>query len=178
MKKLILMLSFIVSLGIGTAYSQYYGGGYGSNSGFDASRLTYGGSVSMQFGDYTSVGISPQIGYNFSKYLNAGTGFGYNYFREKEYDYKWSRHYLSFNLYGQFYPIDYIVLAVQPEISRMWQTEQFGGIKEKYEKFVPSVVVGAGFRYGGMTAMIKYDVVQDDYSPYGKHIFYSVGFYF
>lgn len=176
MRKIVLILSFILSLGVGTAYSQYYPAS--NSSGFDPSRLTYGGSFNMQFGDYTAIGISPQIGYNFSKYLNAGAGFGYNYFREKEGDYKWSRHYLSFNVYGQVYPIDYIVLAVQPEISRMWQNEEYSDLKIKYDKFVPSVVVGAGFRYGGMVAMLKYDVVQDDYSPYGSNIFYSVGFHF
>lgn len=178
MKKLILLLSFILCMGVGTAYSQYYGGGNNSGSGFDPSRLTYGGSFSMQFGDYTAIGLSPQIGYNFSKYMNAGAGFGYNYFREKEYDYKWSRHYLSFNIYGQFYPVDFLVISVQPEMSRMWETVEYRSMEEKYEKFVPSVVIGGGLRYMGMTAMIKYDLVQDDYSPYGRNIFYSVGFYF
>ncbi|MDR2950549.1 MAG: hypothetical protein ACK5M0_03800 [Bacteroidales bacterium] len=171
MKKLILFLSFILTTGF--AYSQY---GY---SGFNPSRLTFGGNLNLQFGDYTAIGISPQIGYNFSKYFTAGAGLGYNYFREKEYDYKWSRHYASVNVFGRIYPLDFLVLSIQPEGSRMWQTVEYGrGSKDKKEKFIPTVLVGGGFRFMGMIAMIQYDVVQDDYSPYGNNIFYSVGYSF
>lgn len=178
MKKLILILSFILSTGL--AYSQYgtYGGGYKSGSGFDPSKLTIGGNFNLQFGDYTAVGISPQIGYNFSKYFTAGAGLGYTYFREKEYDYKWSRHYVSFNVFGRIYPVDFLVLSVQPEASRMWETVDYGRDTYKTNKFVPSVLIGGGFRFMGMIAMIQYDVVQDKYSPYGDNLFYSVGYSF
>lgn len=150
-----------------------------SGSGFDKSKLSFGGNISLQFGDYTVVGISPQVGYDFNKYFTAGAGLGYTYFKDKYYDYKWSSSYLSFDVFGRFYPIEYIVIGIQPEISRMWQSiTYYDGYKENESKFVPSFLVGGGLRLGGMIAMIQYDVVQDDHSPYGNRLFYSVGYTF
>lgn len=150
---------------------------------FDPRNLTFGGGLGLQFGDYTHIDISPQVGYNFSKYFNAGAGFSYLYYKDDYYSggekLKDKRSYLGFNLYGRVYPIPYIVLSVQPEVSRMWSSiEDSRGEKYKQEKFIPSVVVGGGVRLGAMSMMIKYDLVQDDYSPYGNNIFYSVGFNF
>lgn len=47
-----------------------------SGSGFDMSKLTVGGNFGLQFGDYTIVNISPQVGYKFSKHFTFGTGLG------------------------------------------------------------------------------------------------------
>ena len=150
-----------------------------SGSSFDKNKLSFGGNISLQFGDYTVVGISPQVGYDFNKYFTAGAGLGYTYFKDKVYDYKWSSSYLSFDLFGRFYPIEYIVIGIQPEISRMWQSVTWNdGVKVSENKFVPSFLVGGGLRLGGMIAMIQYDVAQDDNSPYGNNLFYSVGYTF
>ena len=149
-----------------------------SSSSFDKSKLSIGGGIGLQFGDYTVVNISPQVGYDFSKYFTAGAGLGYTYYKDsRRYnDYKSS--YLSFNLFGRFYPIEYLVIGIQPEASRMWQTVKYNGGKDSYNEFVPSFLVGGGLRLGGMIAMIQYDVVQDKNSPYGNNIFYSVGYTF
>lgn len=155
------------------AHSQQY-----KKQGFDKSKLEFGGSLGLQFGDYTGVHISPQVGYNFSNYLSAGAGIGYSYYGKDKYGVDIAEHFASFNLYGNIYPVKFIVLSVKPEISRMWQTTKYRGEKSTYTKFVPSVVVGGGLRFGPLMAQIKYDVVQDNYSPYGSGIFYSVGYTF
>jgi len=149
---------------------------------FNPDRLTFGGGLGLQFGDYTVVNIAPQVGYNFSSYVNAGAGFTYTYYKQK-YDHsslKQTNNYLGFNLYGTFYPIPYIVLKVQPEINRMWQKseERLSGYTEKTEEFIFVCLVGGGLRLGPVTAMIQYDVAQNKYSPYGDKIFYSVGYTF
>ena len=157
--------------------------GYSSNKGFDKSKLVFGGSFGLQFGDYTVINVSPQVGYNFSKYYTLGAGIGYTYYKDKYYDgagyrrnYKAS--YASVNVFGRFYPVEYIVLSAQPEISRMWRSYDTTSGSYSENKFVPSVLVGGGLRLGGMIAMIQYDVVQDKNSPYGDNIFYSVGYTF
>ncbi len=146
--------------------------------GFDKRKLTFGGGLGMQFGSYTLINIAPQVGYNFSDMFNAGAGISYTYYKDDFYvngnKYNEKRHYAGFNLYARFYPIQYIVLMVQPEASRMWRS--FGDFSEN--KFVPSLIVGGGVRFGPMTAMIQYDVAQNDYSPYGNNIFYSIGYSF
>lgn len=155
-----------------------------STSKFDARRLTFGGGFGLQFGDYTLVNVSPQVGYNFSDKFNAGVGLSYSYYkddyRSNFLKYEERRHYASFNLYARVYPIENIVLMVQPEASRVWYTAESQGFGQKYSesKFVPSVVVGGGLRFGPMTAMLKYDLVQDSYSPYGDTVFYSIGYTF
>lgn len=153
--------------------------GQSARSSFDMSKLSIGGNFSLQFGDYTVIGISPQVGYDFSKYLTAGAGLGYTYYKDKFNSGKWNSSYLSFDLFGRFYPIEYIVLGVQPEISRMWQNIKYNdGTKYSENKFVPSFLIGGGLRLGGMVAMIQYDVVQDKNSPYGDNLFYSIGYTF
>jgi len=168
MKKIVVLLLFIVT-GITTINAQ-----------FQVSRLTFGGGLGVQFGDYTLVNIAPQVGYDFNKYLNAGAGFTYTYFNDKYDGWKQTNNYLGFNVYGKVYPIPYIVLLVQPEINRMWQTieNRANRNKTKKEEFVPVFLVGGGVRLGPITAMIQYDVAQDDNSPYGNRLFYSLGYTF
>lgn len=172
MKKII--ITFIISFAFINAYSQ----------SFDPSRITFGGSLGMQFGDYTTVNVAPQVGYNFNKYINTGVGLAYTYYKDDYYygldKYKSTRSYFGINVYARFYPTDFLVMMVQPEGSRMWDTVKTDRTEEKYSenKFVPSVLVGGGLRFGPVTAMVKYDVVQDDNSPYGNNIFYSVGYTF
>ena len=148
-------------------------------NGFDKSKLVFGGSFGLQFGDYTIINVSPQVGYNFSKYYTLGAGIGYTYYKDKYYDYSgykrnYKSSYASVNVFGRFYPIDFIVVSIQPEMSYMWRS--YDGYKEN--KAVPSVLVGGGLRLGGMMAMIQYDVVQDRNSPYSDGIFYTVGYTF
>jgi len=185
MKK-ILFFIILVSSSIFTYAQNYYGTEkavtVGSAIGFDKSKLTFGGGFGMQFGNYTLISFAPQVGYNFSRLFNAGMGLSYTFYKDDFYvdAAKWDekRHYFGLNAYGRLYPVEYLVVSVQPEITRMWRTlepkSSQGKISEN--KFVPSVVVGAGVRLGPITAMLQYDLVQNDYSPYGDRIFYSVGY--
>jgi len=153
-----------------------------SNNSFNLSKLTFGGGLGLQFGDYTAINVAPQVGYNFSQYINAGAGLSYTYYREKYNHDNWKRtsSYLGFNVYARIYPVSFLVFSIQPEMNRMWQTDKFEhtGEKLKKEKFIPVCLIGGGVRLGPMTAMIQYDVAQNEYSPYGDNIFYSVGYTF
>ena len=139
----------------------------------------------MQFGNYTMITIAPQVGYNFTNYLNAGAGISYSFYSEK-YNSGANRiieksHYAGLNVYGRLYIFDYLIVQAQPEINLMTNKVEYTNSNEpevKTEKAVPSFLVGAGFRMGPAFAMLKYDLVQDSYSPYGNRIFYSVGFSF
>lgn len=169
MKKMILFFCFLFPAGI--TYAQ-----------FNPDRITFGGGVGVQFGDYTLVNFSPQVGYNITSYLNAGAGFNYTY-HSRKYDYKTMKqtsNYLGFNVYATLTPIPYLVFKVQPEVNRMWRTDEAraGGYKEKTEEFMFVCLVGGGMRIGPVTAMIQYDVAQNKHSPYGDEIFYSVGYTF
>lgn len=153
-----------------------------ANAQFRLSRMTIGGGIGAQFGDYTVINFSPQVGYTFSQYLNAGAGINYVYYAKK-YDnnqYKQTNNYFGLNLYAKVYPVSFLVLMVQPEANRMWRTieNRRTGDKAKTEKVVPTCLVGGGLRLGPVTAMIQYDLVQNENSPYGDRLFYSVGYTF
>jgi len=45
-------------------------------------KLYAGGNFGGSFGRYAYINISPYMGYNFSKYLSAGTGASYEYFHD------------------------------------------------------------------------------------------------
>lgn len=154
-----------------------------SKSYFDKNKIQFGGSFGLAFGsgDYTSLNISPQVGYAFNKYFSSGFGISYSYYRYKySHDNKQTFNYLGMNLYGRFNPIQYLTFQVQPEAYYAWGNN-FDS------QLVPCFLVGAGFTIpagnGGINMMFYYDVVQyksDGYhlSPYGDEIFYSVGYVF
>jgi hypothetical protein len=138
----------------------------------------------MQFGDYTLIDISPQVGYAFNQYVAAGVGLSYTYQNGDAYDFEYTRNYAGVNVFGQFYPIPNIVLSIQPEANYVWGKDKyFTGPEYSDSKFVPVLLVGAGVRIpagrvGGVVMMIQYDMLQNDYSPYGDRIFYTVGYSF
>lgn len=145
---------------------------------FDRSKLEIGGGVGLQFGDYTVVNVSPQVGYRLTPYFTTGAGVSYTYYKDGRSTYDYKASYFGMNVFGRFYPIQYLVLSVQPEASRMWRSYNGPNGKENSNEFVPSVLLGGGVRLGPVTAMIQYDVIQDKNSPYSDKIFYSVGYTF
>ena len=140
-------------------------------SGFDKSKLILGGALGLSFGsNCTIINIAPQIGCQFDQYFAAGGGLSYNYYGYKN----WSINYLGLNLYGRITPVKYIALQIQPEIHRMW-TANIGS------RTVPCILVGAGGvipigARAGISMMLYYDLVQDNFSPYYDQLIYSVGY--
>ncbi len=150
-----------------------------SSSGFKKENLVFGGTFGLYFGDYTSLNISPQVGYRFSKYFTAGVGIGYTYYKEDNYyGYEdWTQNYLGGNIYAQLNPVSFLRFQVQPELYGFW------GSYQPDKKTVACVLVGGGIilpagRNGGISMMVYYDVLQEDYSPYGNQVFFSVGYTF
>ncbi|WP_110310782.1 hypothetical protein [Dysgonomonas alginatilytica] len=151
------------------------------SGGQSQGRMVFGGSFGMAFGSgYASVNISPQVGYEFNRYFTAGGGVGYFYYRDNSHGSDFSQNYLGLNTFARIHPIRFISLQVQPEIYQMWGS--VGG-QSLDSQTVPCVLVGGGVnipsgRNGAVTMMIHYDVVQNDWSPYGNQMFYSVGYIF
>lgn len=139
-------------------------------------RWSLGGSFGMSFGDYTSIDVSPQVGYHWNEFFAAGGGISYNYHHSsKNYD----MNYLGVNIFGRVTPVKYIALQVQPEIKASWGKAYERKIDLRY---VPVMLVGGGgiipTGMGSLSVMFYYDVIQDKYSPYGKNWICSVGYSF
>lgn len=153
-----------------------------AKTGFDARNLRYGLNLGLNFSnDYTFFRLSPQLGYQFNKYMMAGAGVSYYYSKRKYYYSDESRHNNSLggNLFAYLYPTSFLAISVQPEVNYIWNSYRQGSdVTYKKDVLVPSVVIGAGLRLGQAHAMLYYDLVQDIDSPYTSGIFYGVSVYF
>jgi hypothetical protein len=161
----------------------------GESKGFDKSKLFIGGNFGASFGNYTLVNVSPQLGYRFNNFFAAGAGVNFIYTAVKYRDYydkpvsKQSFGYAGLNVFGRVYPINVVFLQVQPEMNYTWGKEKYynGSADLKLSKeFVPSLLVGGGAAIpsgrGAFMAMLQYDVLQKNRSPYGTKPFFSFGY--
>jgi hypothetical protein len=158
--------------------------------GFDRSKLFVGGNFALNFGNYTIINISPQLGYRFNRFLAAGVGINGQYSSFKTEFTNGSTYSRSnygvagLNLFGRFYPINQAFIQIQPELNHVWVKEKYydtnPATEYKLTKFVPSLLVGAGAAIptgrGAFIVMGQYDVLQQTYTPYGDKIFLSIGY--
>lgn len=157
--------------------------------GFDKSKLFFGGNFGLSFGSQTLINVSPQVGYRFNQYFAAGAGVNFIYSSLKSYytdgsvASRQNLGYAGLNVFGRVYPIQYILLQVQPELNYSWgKYKQYDpdAIYSLPGKFVPSLLLGAGGAIpagrGAFVIMGQYDVVQDPRGPYGNNIFLSFGY--
>ena len=185
-------LFFIIGLLAGFALTGFAQDEEPVEKGFDKSKMFFGGTFGLSFGSYsTLVNVSPQIGYRFNQYFAAGTGVNLQYSQFKtDYSngntaYRESYGMAGLNIFGRVYPIPQILLQLQPEMNYTWGDIKFYGPPDYTEKlpgkFIPSILAGAGGiipagRNSGFIVMVQYDILQQDRSPYGNHVFYSFGF--
>ena len=141
-----------------------------------AGKWTLSGSFGMSFGDYTSIDVSPQVGYHWNEFFSAGGGVSYNYHHSSG---NYDMNYLGVNVFGRVNPVKYIALQIQPELKGSWGKTYGRKIDFRY---VPTMLVGGGgvipTGTGSVSVMFYYDVIQDQYSPYGKIWVCSVGYSF
>ncbi len=159
--------------------------------GFDKSKLFFGGNFGLSFSTYYSlINISPQVGYRFNQYFAAGAGVNFIYSSQKYVDFNGSDLYrynygvTGLNIFGRVYPIQQILLQIQPEMNYTWgkvKYYQTNTSQKLSPKFVPSLLAGAGGVIpaggsGSFIVMVQYDLLQQDRSPYGNHAFFSFGY--
>ncbi len=161
--------------------------------GLDPSRLYFGGNFGLTFGNFTFVNVSPQVGYRLNEQFSVGTGINFIY-QSSKYNYGSNNYdkseyaYVGLGVFGRFNPIKFLLLNVQPEMNYVWGNTKYVRPQNSYEykqegKFVPSLLAGVGAALptggrGALIAMIQYDLIQNDLSPYGKNPFFSFGFNF
>jgi len=196
MKKLLLSL-FLLG-GMQMAHAQYYKTDTlrrpPVQSGFDPSKLILGGALGAVFGDYTSVEISPLLGYRFNNYVAAGVNINGQYAQMRYRDYggntteRDTYTVLGGGVWGRVYPIPQLFAHVQPEYNSISQKATYydysGANKPSYtirsNYVVPSLLLGAGYTQGvggrvGVSFSILYDVLQDSRSPYNNGLIYRAG---
>jgi hypothetical protein len=144
---------------------------------FNKSKLYYGGYMSLSFGSYTVIGISPLVGYKFTPKLSSGVQLTYEY---SSYDIG-NDSYSSSNYGGSVFARYRLVpqIYIHTEFSTI-NYEVYRYV-ESDRKWVPFLFVGGGFsqpvtKNTWLTAQVLFDVLQNDNSPYNDwEPFFSVG---
>lgn len=189
MKKTLVL--FLLALSVSTLSWAQEEDGEEPKRGFQREKLFLGGNFGLTFGDYTLINVSPQLGYRFTNFVAAGVGINGQYISIKERDYngdlysKFSRGVAGLNVFGRVYPIQNIMLQVQPEANYVFGKDKYYDtnppqVYKSDAAIVPSLLVGAGgvipSGRGAMIISIFYDVLQRANSPYGKRPIYNFGY--
>ena len=138
------------------------------------SKIYYGGTVGMSFGDYTRFSIVPFVGYKLRPRVHVGGKVGYEYIDGDNYN--------SHNYGGSLFSR----LLVSP---RLYAHGEFAYFSYKYSSsgietdrfWVPFLYLGGGLvqpmgRNASAYVEVLFDVLQDDQSPYEDwEPFISVG---
>jgi hypothetical protein len=133
-------------------------------------RLYIGGNLGLYFGDITYVAISPIVGYRFTENLTAGVGFTYQYYKDNYYNY--TNNIYGGLIFGRYNVFKGLFLEGDFEANNLdaYYTNQ--GVFEAVptRKWIPSLLLGAGYSGGGSAGgfyfSILYDVLQNYNSPY------------
>lgn len=155
--------------------------------GFKKENIFVGGNLGVLFGNYTFVNVSPQVGYHFGKFFEAGLGINLQYVSQKYFFsngddfYKESYYVYGGNVFARVFPVRPVYLQIQPEYN--WinaRLKYYDGISpvQKYKAHAPSLLVGIGGSFEGVLVAVMYDVLQRPEAPYSKKPFISFGFGF
>lgn len=168
--------------------------------GFGWNRIVVGGTLGFGMGDNTvAFSIAPVIGYRITDKLAAGIGFGYQYYKQKDFfeivdyntnnvyyrDYKASM--MSASVWARYLIFDKLFVHAEYEHNFFkfndyefnYNTNQVDASKLRID--VPSVLLGVGYRQpisenASVYIMGFYDVLQKEYSPYKGSIQPRIGF--
>ncbi|PUZ27415.1 hypothetical protein GA0116948_103318 [Chitinophaga costaii] len=184
MKRVLLLISLIACMQ--AVHAQYYRTDTGSHTGFDKSKLIFGGGLGLAFGDFTNVAVQPLIGYHFNRFVAAGVALNFLYSSDRYYGFdkndntvRLKDQYTAFGggLWARFYPIPQAFIHVQPELNSVQYKSSIYDTGEQLGKGtygVPSLLVGGGYSMGVgggrsyISLMVLFDVLNRDYSPYGN----------
>lgn len=161
-----------------------------TSGGLKKENVFIGGNFGLALGRYTLINISPQVGYRFNKTLAAGMGVNLLYISQKDRDIygnnyrKLVQGITGLNIFGRVYPIQNVMLQLQPEANYIFGKQIFyQPVKETYKldaMIVPSLLAGGGIvlpnERGAMIISMMYDVLQHADSPYGPKPVINFGY--
>jgi len=144
-------------------------------------KLTFGGGAGLSFGNNTNIFLAPQVGYQLKDNLVVGAGYMYSYARwtnifangaMRNVDFENTVH--GPNIFANYSPLESIFLGVQFEIlnhdAYLYNINTLDFQVEN--RWTNVLFVQGGFRQrlgkkGNVLLGIRYNVLHDQYSPYG-----------
>ena len=140
-------------------------------------RVYFGGSVALEFGDFTFIDLSPLAGYMINNMLSAGVGITYRYLSIRDFDFNTNiyggRIFARHNLGQQFFlQTEYESLSNELLFADGTRREWVPGFFFGGGLFQPIGARGAGFAAMGLYNF-SYDEIR---SPYNSPWVIRVGF--
>ena len=175
MKKIFLLITVIVFST--SVFAQKTGEDEEKPSGFQKDKLFTGGDLTLAFyTGGTTLGVSPYLGYNVTKWLDAAVSLNFVYQGQKDYSgIKYRQTNIGPGAFVRVFPINFLYLEAQYEhnfISRKVIEPGVGTIS-KSKTDVNSVLLGAGYSSGRSEGnnsyfylSVMFDVAQQPNSPY------------
>ncbi len=144
--------------------------------GFKKELLFTGGTLNLSlFNGTTVLGATPQLGYNITKWLDAGVLFGFTYSSQRDYyNNKLRQTIIGPGAFARIFPVNFLFLSAQYEHNfiRLKDLPASGG-STIYKYNVSSLLLGAGYTSGreGRNSpyfffSVSVDVLQKYNSPY------------
>lgn len=177
MKKWIVLL--FISLCFHAKAQESEGAQFKPKTGFQKQKLFTGGSANLGFSSgSTMLGITPQLGYSVTNWMDAGINFNINYLSQRDYytGYKYRQTTVGPGAFVRLFPVKFLFATAQYEYNSMHLKtipNQNGVPSSKININANSFLVGAGYaggrESGGNTyyfLSIMWDVSGDPNSPY------------
>lgn len=143
-----------------------------------ASKVYYGGTVGLSFGDYLRLSIQPYVGYKFTPQLSGGVKVGYEYIKDKKYSQTYTYHNYGGSVFSRYRVIPQLYAHAEfAYFSYEYRTSN----ATSERNWVPFLLLGGGYiqRISPNAAAyveVLFDVLQNDKSPYKSgEPFISVG---
>jgi hypothetical protein len=153
-----------------------------------AQRLRFGGGLSnLSFGNPTSVGLSPVLGYMLSDKVIVGAGVTYQYYSLRLFNGRLTNNLFAYRGFAR-HSLPFLQGLVQNAFAQA-EYEQFESLSDGRIRYRPQMLAGVGFSTGGrfsLNVMALYDfnyragfdpTTGLSYSPYGSPIVLRVSFF-
>ncbi len=147
-------------------------------------RVYFGGSFSLQFGDFTAIVISPIAGYMVTNRFSVGPGITYQYLKGEAYDFAGRRYQYNSNIYGfnafARYNITPMFFAYTEYESLKVDFPSVDGT-ELVREWVPAYFIGGGVfqQVGGRAGLgltVLLNLLHDNRkSPYNSNLIIRAG---
>jgi hypothetical protein len=144
-------------------------------------KVFVGGNLGAQFGNVTTVNISPIVGYRITPKISAGIGITYQYYSIRTYNYE--THIYGGRIFARYQPLSFLFLHAEAEALN-WNCPReeplpIGFTTERL--WSPGLLAGGGFTQpiggGGSSIYIMglYNFLYNSCSPYGSPFVLRIG---
>ncbi len=149
-----LFFSVLLCIGfISTSFSQQTSDSFGDH-------LRYGGSFNVGFSNnYTTIGISPSVIYDFQNGFATGVSLSYFYTKQETFNNEYTSNVFGGSIITLYIPIHFLQLSAELENLNVHRNDSFVNIDPYW---LTSLYLGIAYQTGPVSFGLRFDVLYDD----------------